>query len=73
MSDNKSNRLAIVTGGASGIGLGAVKRFLREGYEVLSLDANKEAGENSINDLKTDTCVLTVSYSHLTLPTIYSV
>ena len=57
MSDNKSNRLAIVTGGASGIGLGAVKRFLREGYEVLSLDANKEAGENSINDLKTDTCV----------------
>ena len=58
MSDNKSNRLAIVTGGASGIGLGAVKRFLKEGYEVLSLDANKEAGKNSIKDLKTDTCVL---------------
>ena len=57
MSDNKSNRLAIVTGGASGIGLGAVKRFLREGYEVLSLDANKEAGENSIKDLKKQTLV----------------
>ena len=39
-----------------------MKRFLREGYEVLSLDANKEAGEKSINDLKTDTCVLNFMY-----------
>ena len=52
MSTNKPQPLAVITGGASGIGLGAVKRFLKEGYEVLSLDANKEAGDKSINDIK---------------------
>jgi len=62
MADKKTHRLAVITGGASGIGLGTVKRFLNEGYEVLILDANKEAGDKSVNDLKSDTC--NVSFIH---------
>ncbi len=56
MSDKNKKSLAVITGGASGIGLSTVKRFLNEGYEVLILDANKEAGEVSLNNLKSDTC-----------------
>ena len=42
MVDKNTQPLAVITGGASGIGLSAVKRFLDEGYEVLILDANKD-------------------------------
>ena len=45
MADKNTQPLAVITGGASGIGLSAVKRFLDEGYEVLILDANKDAGD----------------------------
>ena len=62
MSDKNKQSLAVITGGASGIGLSTVKRFLNEGYEVLILDANKEAGEESLNNLKSDTC--NVNFSH---------
>jgi NAD(P)-dependent dehydrogenase (short-subunit alcohol dehydrogenase family) len=56
MADINTQPLAVITGGASGIGLSAVKRFLDEGYEVLILDANKDAGEQSVNSLRSDTC-----------------
>ena len=49
MAEKNTQPLAVITGGASGIGLSAVKRFLDEGYEVLILDANKDAGEQSVN------------------------
>ena len=62
MSDKNKQSLAVITGGASGIGLSTVKRFLNEGYEVLILDANKEAGEETLNNLKSDTC--NVNFSH---------
>ena len=62
MADKKTHRLDVITGVASGIVLGTVKRFLNEGYEVLILDANKEAGDKSVNDLKSDTC--NVSFIH---------
>jgi NAD(P)-dependent dehydrogenase (short-subunit alcohol dehydrogenase family) len=51
MADINTQPLAVITGGASGIGLSAVKRFLDEGYEVLILDANKDAGDQSVNTL----------------------
>ena len=51
MAEKNTQPLAVITGGASGIGLSAVKRFLDEGYEVLILDANKDAGEKSVNSL----------------------
>ena len=65
MADKNTQPLAVITGGASGIGLSTVKRFLDEGYEVLILDANKDAGEQSVNNLKSDTAILILHISIL--------
>lgn len=40
-----AGKLAIVTGGASGIGLATVERFVEEGARVLLTDINTSAGE----------------------------
>jgi 3-hydroxybutyrate dehydrogenase len=40
-------KCAIVTGGASGIGLSIVEAFAREGHDVVIADANKEAGKKA--------------------------
>ena len=48
---NTDQNLAIVTGGASGIGLASINRFAKEGYEVLVIDANKEAGDAVLKNL----------------------
>lgn len=37
-------KTALVTGGARGLGLGLVKRLVAEGYQVISVDINAEAG-----------------------------
>ncbi|MFJ8262803.1 3-oxoacyl-ACP reductase FabG [Rummeliibacillus sp. NPDC094406] len=39
------NKVAIITGGASGIGLAAVKLFAQEGATVIIADFNNEAGK----------------------------
>lgn len=46
------DQVAIITGGASGIGLAAAKRFLQEGAKVVIADYNKEAGETCAAELK---------------------
>ncbi|MEL7563314.1 MAG: SDR family NAD(P)-dependent oxidoreductase [Dehalobacterium sp.] len=46
-----NGKIAIVTGGASGIGLGIVKRCLKEGMEVVIADIHKEALEKVANEL----------------------
>ena len=95
---------ALVTGGASGLGLGCAKHLAASGVKVLVADLNEELGNAAATELggmfvKADVAdaeqmqvavdaagemgplraavnaagVGPVSYTHLTLPTIYSV
>ncbi|MDL2289353.1 3-oxoacyl-ACP reductase FabG [Clostridia bacterium OttesenSCG-928-F22] len=45
------NKVAIITGAATGIGLAACKRFLQEGAKVAMCDANKERLENAHKEI----------------------
>ncbi len=45
------SKIAIVTGGASGIGRAVAARFVREGARVVIADANREAGERTAREL----------------------
>ena len=45
MSGELTDKVAIVTGGASGIGRGCVERFVDAGAKVVIADVNAEAGE----------------------------
>ena len=64
--NKETKRLAVITGGASGIGLSVATRFLKEGYEVLIIDANKEAGENTVKNLRSDTYNINFAYCDIT-------
>ncbi|BDQ03910.1 3-oxoacyl-ACP reductase FabG [Ignavibacterium sp.] len=46
------NKIAIITGGAQGIGKAAVKRFAEEGAVVIIWDVNEEKASATINELK---------------------
>jgi NAD(P)-dependent dehydrogenase (short-subunit alcohol dehydrogenase family) len=48
------NRVAIVTGGAMGIGKGIAAVFLREGARVVIADVNRKEGEKAAAELKRD-------------------
>lgn len=48
---NLKNKIAIVTGGASGLGEACVRRFVRQGVKVLFLDLSDEKGESLETEL----------------------
>lgn len=49
------NKVAIVTGGASGIGLATVEAFIEKGVKVVIADFNEEAGKQVESKLKEKT------------------
>lgn len=48
------DKVAIITGGASGIGLAAVKKFSKEGATVIICDQNQDAGQKIKDELLQD-------------------
>ncbi|MFM9838229.1 MAG: SDR family NAD(P)-dependent oxidoreductase [Cyclobacteriaceae bacterium] len=48
---NLSNKIAVVTGGGSGIGLAIAELFAQQGAEVFILELNKEASEEAVKTI----------------------
>jgi len=51
MTGRLDGRVALITGGASGMGLATVRRFLDEGARVVVADMNAESGASAIAEL----------------------
>ena len=45
-----AGKVAVVTGGASGMGLGSVMKFAAEGAKVVITDFNAQAGDAAVHE-----------------------
>ena len=54
MSQKLNNKVAIITGGSSGIGLAIAKRFAQEGAKVAITGRNQQTIDKAIADLQND-------------------
>jgi NAD(P)-dependent dehydrogenase (short-subunit alcohol dehydrogenase family) len=54
MAGRLESRVAVVTGGASGMGLASARRFLKEGAKVVIADLNAETGQAALASLGPD-------------------
>ena len=52
------NKLALVTGGASGLGQATVEAFVRKEAKVVILDINEDKANEIINNLGNDNVML---------------
>jgi len=57
------NKVAVITGGASGIGAGTVRRFLAEGAKVLISDLDEDKGTAMVDELGSDVAFLRTDVS----------
>lgn len=48
------DKVAVVTGGASGIGLASAKLLAKEGAQVLVADFNLDAAQKAVEDIRQD-------------------
>lgn len=49
---NLKGKVAVITGGASGIGLGSAVRLAQAGADIAILDINDENGENAVKEIE---------------------
>ncbi len=61
MSDRLQNKVAVITGGASGIGEGMVRRFCAEGAKVILADVDEANGSRIAAECGADFALLDVS------------
>ncbi|HEX4506714.1 MAG TPA: SDR family NAD(P)-dependent oxidoreductase, partial [Alphaproteobacteria bacterium] len=47
-------KVAIVTGGGQGVGLGIVRRFAREGAAILLAQRNADQGQQTVAQLRSE-------------------